>query len=277
MTTPVRKRKAESDPPRRPRKKAYVTVERDDLTGRDIQYMQMTRGVRPPPRYLLPTNAQVRAQMNRTGGLDMELKFLDVQEVGKVFTNNTWDLANLDPSTPQCLNAVAMGDGASSRDGKMYSIKSIHIRGHVVVLPVEGVVDPTADVLVRLALVLDKQTNAAILNPTTVFTGNNGDAINGFRNLEYVQRYRVIEDVTFRIENNCVGIAANTYSAGGRTVPFVMNHEFKNPIRVNCTGTGSTVASINDNSLHLIGTAATDAATLALTRLNYHSRTRFHK
>lgn len=278
MTTPVRKRKAESDAPRRrASKRPYVTIERDDLTARDVQFMQMNRGVRPPPRYMLPTAAQVRAISNaRIGGLQaIENKYLDVNVAAGSMVNNTWALAQLDPGATLCLNAIAQGDGPSNRDGRQYQIRSVHVRGYIIVDPIETQANPLADVLVRLALVLDKQTNGAQVDPTTVFTGTGVNAFNGFRNLEYTQRFRVIEDISFRINSEGGCAAANDFNAPSKVVPFIMNKEFKTPIKVNCNGVGATVASIADNSLHLVGCIAADAVSAPVTRIHYWSRVRF--
>lgn len=277
MTTPVRKRKAEADAPRRPRKRPYVTIERDDLTARDVALMQMNRGARPATRFVLPTQAQVRAISNaRTGGMvGQEKKYCDIAVANALFTNNNWVGSVMDNAGTSCLNGIAIGDGATNRDGRQYGIHSVHIRGTITVDFQKSMVNPSADTVVRMALVIDKQTNGVVLDPTGVFSLGGGIAVNAFRNLEYIKRFRVIEDMTIRINNEQVAEAANLFASSVKIVPFVMNHEFKTPLQVNCIGTGATIASIADTSLHLIGTATSDAISILGTRYTYTSRVRF--
>lgn len=261
MTTPVRKRKPEYEAKRKRAPKR--------ATG------ARSRGINVQTQTMSDRTVQALVNQRIGGQLGREVKFCDFNVAGTVMNNDNWTAALLDPTTPQCLNGVAMGDGPNQRDGRQYSILSVHIRGYCFVSSYKANINPIPDTMFRLALIHDKQTNGVQMDPLNVFVGTGGTSINGFRNLEYTQRFAVLEDMTFVKTGESQVSVANSFDNGLKLIPFVMNKSFKTPIKVQTTGSGATVASIIDNSLHLIGVANTEGGSVGQTRVSYWSRIRF--
>ncbi len=215
------------------------------------------------------------ARMNyRTGGyMGMEKKFADFRVDADAFTT-VWAGGEMEDGTALSVSAVSQGDGESQRDGRVYYIHSINIKGHVNTTAEEAAAAPGNDQIIRLALVWDKQTNGAQLNAEDVFkTIASGDDIESYRNLQFVQRFAVLRDMTFKMPVGSSTMnegAVNSFASSGTKRPFNMNYTFRTPIKVTCSGTTAAIASITDNSLHIIGTASTTATTL-----DYTSRLRF--
>lgn len=210
------------------------------------------------------------ANTSTAGFLGLEKKFIDTY-IASTGISIVESAAEMDP-TGSCLNGIAVGDGESNRDGNRYVIKKVQIRGEVYcstqTLQIVTHLSPT----VRVYLVLDTQTNGAQLNSEDVFTsaGGSGSAVDAFRNLKYSSRFRILAartlNPTYRIATN--NAAATTITMSSDIVPFEMNVPLDLPVQ--CTGTGGTIASIADNSLHVI--AFSDAA---YANLRYTARVRY--
>ena len=210
----------------------------------------------------------------RTGGYeDLENKFVDYNVAGDAFSTQ-WAGGEMEDGTALSLSAVAQGDGESQRDGRVYYINSVHIKGFINIDVAEAQTAPGADSLARIALVWDTQTNGAQLNAEDVFlTIGAGEDVNSFRNLRYSKRFIVLKDKMLRLPTSTAQLnegSANAFANARVRIPFAINKKFKKPIKVRCSGTTAAVSSITDNSLHLIGTS-----TLASTTLTYQSRCRF--
>jgi len=215
-----------------------------------------------------------RVLQPRIGGFTgIEKKFVDYN-ISNTALTTTWAGGELDPTTPLAISAIAQGDGESQRDGRVATLHSVFIKGFFVTAVVESSIFPLSDVIVRLVLVQDKQTNGAQLNAEDVFDTIAATAdVNSVKNLQNSARFIVLKDKTFMIPRaraNTNEGASNLFATGQVLVPFKMGFNFRKPIRVNHTGTTAVVTSIADNSLHLIGTT-TNGASL----LTYRTRVRF--
>lgn len=212
-----------------------------------------------------------RYQNRRTGGyIGVEKKFFDTELDDTAFTA-AWTA--LEPATTN-LTAIAQGDGESSRDGREYAIDSIHIRGYVTRDLQESQTAPASDILVRVCLVWDTQTNGAQLTATQVMDGSQTQDVFAFRNLQYTKRFRVLKDLTIKLNVAPAVVnegAANLFASGYIIRPFKINKVFKNPIRVIMSGTAADIANVTDNSLHIIGVSTNATAT----SLHYQCRVRF--
>lgn len=211
---------------------------------------------------------QPAARNYRTGGfLDLETKYIDTNYDANAFATS-W--ATMEDATADAISCVAQGDGESNRDGRVYTIKSIHVRGFMYLTTSEAATDPQAGAVCRIALVWDKQTNGAQLTPADVF--NNGtNSCNQFRDLQYVRRFKVLKDITRTIiPDNMNEAALNSFAFGTKQVPFQMHVKFPKGIKVRCSTTTATIAAVVDNSLHIIGVSTTTSAFLS-----YTSRLRF--
>lgn len=211
--------------------------------------------------------------MPRTGGLmGLEKKYIDYEYSGAM--SNTW--AVHEDGTADAISATAEGNGPSNRDGRRYAIHGVNIRGSFVQASAEAETDPVGDNVVRLAVVLDRQTNGAQLSPAGQVYDTNGTAPQAYalRSLEHTRRYRVLKDLKKRIPGAQALMAqgaVNTFARGEVIIPFSIDLTFKKPIIVECSGTTAAIASIVDNSIHVI---ATEHKGYGVT-LSYKSRVRF--
>lgn len=215
------------------------------------------------------------------GYVGLEKKFYDVALVGAV-PSAAADASSgmIDPGTEDCLNAVALGDGPTQRDGRQINMLSITIKGSVQI-PAQ-VNQTAADTMpnIFIALVLDMQTNAAQATSQSIFTNPGASASTAnqpFLNLENHQRFKVLKTVRIAAEQ-IAGCVIPVYDGtnveqSGASVPFSMYVNLKQ-MKVNflAAQTTSVVAAIADNSLHLV--AYTDnTSTSAI--ISYNSRLRF--
>ncbi len=206
----------------------------------------------------------------RIGGfLGIENKFID-HELGVTTLSGTWAGGELDEGTALSRSAIAQGDGESNRDGRKANLLSVHVKGFLRIISQEAAANPVFGGIVRLILVMDKQTNGAQLNAEDVVTVTTQD-INAWRNLQNSQRFRILKDQRIEMPvTNMSTFQVNDFSTSQQEMPFEFHVVFKKPIVVNHTGTTAVVASIADNSLHLIG-----ISTLGIHQISYVSRVRF--
>ncbi len=224
----------------------------------------------PPSRQPLIVYDAPRIANRRTGGfLGIEKKFFDTESNSDAFAT-TW--AAMEPATTN-LTAVAQGDGESNRDGRKYSIVSIHVKGYVLRPASESATTPIGDATVRLCLVLDKQTNGAQLTATNVMDGGGTDDYLAFQNLQFVQRFQIIWDKTFTLpigRSSTNEGAVNLFAVSETRMPFNFRKVFKTPIVVTMSNTTADIANVTDNSIHMIGVGSSTAVTA-----NYQCRLRF--
>lgn len=219
------------------------------------------------------TMAPTRTTGFKPGFAVPEVKFKDFRVNDDTFTS-VWAGGEMEDATALSVSAVSQGDGESERDGRVYWIHSVFIHGTIDQPAVESATAPLLDQVARIALVWDKQTNGAQLNAEDVFlTIAASDDIDSFRNLQFTKRFQVLKDQRYLIpvaRSSMNEGSVNLFASGAITVPFKMAHIFKKPIKVTCKGTAAAIASIVDNSLHIIGTGTTTGTTLS-----YASRIRF--
>lgn len=219
----------------------------------------------------------------RSGGfMGMELKFFD-SNGSHSFTSPTDATGGMmDPATANCLNAIAIGSGPSDRDGRQVVIKSIHIKGTIRWPSTSGAQTATAPVFpaCMLALVWDKQTNAAQATSETIFTNKSGNANCAtavFRNLEYTQRYQILKKKTWNMQPVTPywnGLTTGTdIRVPSKEISFTWNVKCAIPVNFNTTN-GGTVADIVDNSLHLVGFSS-GVGLLITPQIQYNCRCRF--
>ncbi len=197
-----------------------------------------------------------------------ELKFLDIEHLSDAFAS-TWD--NMDPATFLSLSAVKQGDGENERDGRVYYIHSVHIQGRFLRAAAESDVAPKPDSIFRIVMVLDTKTNGAQLTATDVMNGGLTDDYHGFKNLQHASRFKILFDRKVVLPVQVVNEgAANLFANPAATKLFKFNRNFRPPLKVICSATPAAIASITDNSIHMIGISDT-----ALGFLDYQSRIRF--
>lgn len=237
---------------------------------RSRSYAAPRKGARFAPR-------RRRRPNSRTAGfLGIETKFYDTSLVGSTLTGPT-DASGGEhnPSATIALNTVVQGDGEQNRDGRKMVMKSIYVSGVVRSLPLANhtVVEPNH--IIVISLVLDTQTNGALLSSENVFTNPSGNQLTvtqHFRNLQYIQRFKVLKTIKLVLDNQVTQYDGTNIEVGQRVTPFSMFAKLSD-IPVNFTGTSENIANIVDNSLHVVAyvyEAGSGSATLT-----YNARLRF--
>lgn len=220
-------------------------------------------------------NARKIASLNkRVGGFGgLELKFLDASVVSAGLVSVQAG-AEIDPTGLLCLNSMAQGDSESERLGRHIRMKSIQIRFHIVSPIVANAAVLQDDKVVFIALVLDKQTNAAQMNSEDVYEnqGTSGQfSTMPLRDMEHTDRFRILwtKRVILKTSQAYVNDGANNFDRAGvvRKVDCFVN--LRN-MKVLFKGTTGTVANIMDNSLHVI--AFTNES---IVNISYQSRLRY--
>lgn len=211
----------------------------------------------------------------RTGGfIGMEVKFYDTAKTITSLTAPT-DAAGgeIDPTTG-ALNTIAQGDGEQNRDGRQCTLTSVHINGIISVAAQTNQTDADEACSVFVALVLDTQTNGAQLNSEDVFTNGSAAAYlaaTPFRNLQYTKRFKVLKSELIELKQPTIAHDGTNIEQGGYHIPFRMDKKLDN-IQCTFTGATATVASIMDNSLHIIAYCSTTAT---VPQIAYNARVRF--
>ncbi len=202
-----------------------------------------------------------------------EKKFIDGTHAPANLTTS-WALVN--PSPTVMVSTCSQGDSQSNCDGRVYFIKSVHVRGRITYGALEGQVSPAESNLVRIIMFLDTQANGAVAAVADVMDTLAAEPLRAFRNLEFTQRFRILGDKTFYLTSDHmvgdnVGPANYSWSQGTKLVDFDVS--FKTPLKVNRSGTTNAIASIADNAIHVM--AIHDTGNTANTQFSYISRMRF--
>lgn len=216
---------------------------------------------------LITARRSARRPRRGARGLAVERKFVDYVYNASVVATTAG--AEADPATALCLNAIAQGDGESSRDGRQSRIVACQIRGRVARVIASDAADVRAPSTCRVLVVLDKQSNNAQLNSEDVLLDLGGLDVNSPLNLQFTKRFTVLKDRVFELNDAVAfGDGVNTASVAGNNHSFIWN------IPVNFTTTYSTtaatIAAVTDMSLHVIAISSGTVDTLA-----YTSRCRF--
>ncbi len=217
-----------------------------------------------------------RPRNARTGGfLGTELKFYDQKLTATALVAPT-DASGgeVDPSATVLLNTVIQGDGESNRDGRAMIMKSIFVTG---VITAAVNIDETINKQqcnVVVYLVLDMQTNGATISSEQVFINPGANSVlatSPLRNLQFTQRFRILDKVHLVLPPQPVVYDGTNIEAGGIMIPFKLSANLNN-MKVLFSNTTETVANITDNSLHVIA-FANDLDVVP--KIAYNSRLRF--
>jgi hypothetical protein len=222
------------------------------------------------------TRARRTAQNIRTAGyLGIERKFYDTAKVASNITApSDASGGEQDPATVLCVSAPSQGTGESQRDGRNIQAKSINVKG-IIKVNKQGAQTSTDDwPIAYVALVLDKQSNAAQLNSEDVFINPGGQAIlatSPFLNLENQQRFQVCATKTIVLRPSSVAGVSASLEQSGYSVPFSLFKKVNT--KINFNGTDAGIASVTDNSYHII---AYCSDTSVGPQLSYNCRMRFY-
>lgn len=209
----------------------------------------------------------------RTGGYaGREVRFLDTSVEGRDIAVAISG-ATANPTTLLCLNAVGPGTGVSQRGGIRCTVKSIRINGVISFVPAF----PSSGI-VKLYLVKDKQTNGAQMTGTQYFdTAIASDfmSVMQHENLENAHRFSLLAKKTVKFVTQNHYWNGTTAVAPTVNVPFSLSKSFgASGMKVRFLGSGTTIADIADNSLHLLALCTDNSGSSA--KISYISRMKFY-
>lgn len=206
---------------------------------------------RPPQRVRFNQNQRIG------GFIGLENKFHDSSLMSKALSIATTAIGGeLDPATANCFNGITIGDTESTRDGRKYTITSINFKGNLRIPKATNQSQLRDQGIAFLALVWDKQTNGSQLNSENVYTNPSNNLFGNtvpFRNLGFTKRFQVLWSRRFVMPQEIATYDGSNVEMSGSIRSF--QAFIKKSIPVICTGNGSTVSVIGDNSIHLVGWA----------------------
>lgn len=187
-----------------------------------------------------------------------EMKYFDTELDETVITASTnWSSTEYDPATLNTLFCPTKGTGINNRVGRKVKVYKVKVRGFIWVAQEVNETQPDDGVMVRLALVHDKQTNSAQCQGEQVFrdptTADAKVAVQAFQSLDNLGRFKVLRDRYFRLPTRQYVYDGTNIEKEGIVVPFKFNVHYRHGIVVNFNATdGGTVADIVDNSWHVL-------------------------
>lgn len=213
---------------------------------------------------------RVSRRLGRTGGFTGQLKYVDYEYDAAIVS--TLAGSEADPGTALSLNAVAVGDGANTRDALKTTAISCLIKGEIF-FNAETQANPEGSHAVRIIVLQDRQTNGAQMAAENAFVDptNTDLDIHALKNLEYNYRFRILKDfIIHRPDATAVWNGTNSVT-GEAIIPFVCWVPCKG-MATHYNNTTAAIGSISDNSLHVVAIATTGTSA----SLKYLSRFRFH-
>lgn len=206
--------------------------------------------------------------VKRLIGKNIEMKYVLTSHNAVLDDAVTMASKEVDPTTVNCLNAVAQGDTQNSRDGIKYIVKRVFVRG--VVFDTGGTTALTSPLggpqVAMVALVWDKKTNNAQLNSEDVFevVGQEYSCPYADRDQKYLDRFKVWKKIiTFPPRPVTSGQAADILFFTPQQKTFIFNIKLKVPVL--CTGTSANVTDIQNNSFHMIACCSSNTFPASLT------------
>lgn len=206
----------------------------------------------------------------------IEVKVVDTSGISVLPINN------LGPTF--LLNGVAVGSNMYNRTGRRVALKSIHIKGTV--LRSMGNAAPIpADYPLRIALIYDKQPNAAAPAITAIFQNRTNGGVASSQTLSHINmdnrdRFVVLRDWFFQratIGINGLAVASfNVTDVGGgeESVSIDWFVDLRG-LKTTWGGDGTGIADITTGALWLVGYSAEDTNATSAYQLQFSSRLRY--
>lgn len=187
----------------------------------------------------------------------------------------SWANAEADPATVLTLFAPVQGDDIINRSAKRAFVTSIKIRGFIACAAQTAQALPDGAAITRIVLYQDSRTNGAQTQAEDVIASGSATTNNvcAFQNTNSFGKVRVLKEKYIRMGNPNIAGVTGSLEQDGINIPFKMNVKFKKPVEVNFQTNGGTIASVIDNSFHVI--AGSNNASLTQT-LTYKSRCSFY-
>ncbi len=197
-----------------------------------------------------------RGRRYNNSSLPPERKFLDmyhaasVPPIGVACTGG-----EMQPASPTgCLSCPAIGDDASSRDGKHIIIQSLEIKGMVYSGALANQTAKLEKAALFIAVVLDTQTNGNTINSEDVFKNIAGvDLFNSIphRNPMFGKRFKVLKTWHFNVIPGNTAYDGTNMETDGTYLSFEWYKKMRLAVNMNA-GTSADVANVIDNSIHVI-------------------------
>lgn len=148
------------------------------------------------------------------------------------------------------LHPIPRGDNWANFSGRGYVLTNLLLR-YVISCKASKVLDPYSDEIVRIAVVLDTQTNSAKPTLQTIyamnFAGGWGGEINVMRHPEHLSRFHVLYEDTHNIHYRYTDAADVHGGSWVQRVDIPMNI----PVISHNTGSTGNVSDLPCNSLHI--------------------------
>lgn len=174
--------------------------------------------------------------------------------------NATVNLGSAAVATPLCLFAPTVGSAVNQRIGRSVKVWKIKVRGFINIAAQAAASTADNATHVRVLMLVDQQTNAAVYTPADVLQNPVGSvATCSFQSPNGFGRFRVLKDKVLCFHNaNMTGSpTSGDVVQSGLLLPFKFTHNFKKPMVVNFNQTnGGTLADIVDNSIHIMAGAS---------------------
>ncbi len=202
----------------------------------------------------------VKFKNARIGGfLGIELKFLDCAWNSVTVASSVAGAdGEMQPSSgcTDCISAPVQGDGEQQRDGRRYNLKSCHISGILQTTAEANQPDANEVFGHYVALVLDKQANAATITSENVFINPSTLAAAmlpyPLRNLQNTRRFRILDSKYIHPGGAySVPDGTNTGSISNQNAQK-FSLSWSGNLPVDAVGTTADVASVSNNALHLV-------------------------
>jgi len=263
-----------TSPQKKIKKKKYPFISRRETT-------QQTPSKLKPINLLFEQYQPRQPQLNRrTGGLlGIEKKYLDTSYALANLTAPT-DMSGMEinPTTgcTGCLSAPPTGNAFNTRDGAKIQVKSVLVKGVIVVIPQINQASLDTACIVNISLVMDRQTNGATLDSESVYSNLSANATqncNALRNPSFVERFKVLKNVSFTLPQLTAAFDSANIEVAGTTIAFTISKKLDMPVKFTTGSTTADVANVIDNSLHIIAWVNN---TSYAAQLGFNARIRFY-
>ena len=194
-------------------------------------------------------------QVGRYAGRGAELKFFDGTKASTA-TGTGGTIFN------DSLVLIQQGAGESNRIGRKCVVKSIHLRGQVL-LAAKTSSNQTSDV-VRIMLYWDKQTNGAAATVANILASADSDA---FRNLQNSGRFRILYDKWTNMSALSGQGDGTTFAYGEVAKHFRINKRCHVPLEFD-----ASTGAITDLTTNNIGVLVISQAGAASVEYNWRIR-----
>jgi len=266
----------------------YQNSKRMRKTRRLLQgplYSTSNRFIGPRPRAGFSSVARTRG-----AAVTGEMKYFDCDKsntaialatttwvAGTMFDpTTTLNLGSAAVATPLCLFAPTVGSGLNQRVGRAVRMMKVKVNGYLSTDPQVAQTTADAGTMVRILLVLDKQTNAGQMTGAQLMRDGSVAATtaNSFQNPDNFGRFRVLKEKVYAISdpNTSGSPTAGDVIAGALCRRVKFSCRLKGlPVNFNATN-GGTVADIVNHSLHIVAITNNQALSPSL---SYYSRVSF--